>query len=461
MALPEDAVFISAQGVREDHVVKATFRLSVSFNGAKPASNVCIRINTPAFMYAMPSSISLNQVIGSRSTPTVVTVVLLANRSFVPSSLEVKVLATYTLSNGEPRVASHTFLAPLILACRLRPALKTNTHKLTLELSDTRNSFPLNELFKDFLSANQETSGGDLGDVLDASGGAMSLGFQFWTNSCSLIGDVDPAASASSGLGNATIIASKAGGRYRVQADSLALLGVVCSELVRRLSMRVREIGGSSSAPSDGKPKRFLPVGFPDNLPLDGYFSIIQDHYSTRQKCQEYLSQMNDLSHQYRMIEKRLLMRFKEKTPSPLGGLDVILKETFMGLTGLGDKVETSKAYLRKLSAEMESTSRLMALLAHLKFDTSPLEHAQLEAYLCPDLQHDGTEQGWEEVVDASLTYILRTSLAKNSKETAMVSTQMEPLDNVDKLTKHIGIVFDRLSKGARIVKLKVKEAIA
>ena len=63
-------------------------------------------------------------------------------------------------------------------------------------------------------------------------------------------------------------------------------------------------------------------------------------------------------------------------------------------------------------------------------------------------------ESGWEETVDAAMTHLLKTSLAKTAKEstgqTATATTLQMPADT-QKLKKHISMVCDRLSKGARL----------
>lgn len=120
----------------------------------------------------------------------------------------------------------------------------------------------------------------------------------------------------------------------------------------------------------------------------------------------------------------------------------------------LSSQVEASRQQRVALGFELTSASKLMALLSYLKFGLNPMEFELLEAYLCPELA-EGAEQGWEEVVDAALTYLLRTSLAKNAKDSVLISHQLEPLDDVDKLIKHVGMVFDRLGKGGRLIKLK------
>ena len=48
-----------------------------------------------------------------------------------------------------------------------------------------------------------------------------------------------------------------------------------------------------------------------------------------RVRINELTAQLNDVAHQYRMVEKRLLVRYKDRNPTPLGGLDALMKETY------------------------------------------------------------------------------------------------------------------------------------
>lgn len=92
----------------------------------------------------------------------------------------------------------------------------------------------------------------------------------------------------------------------------------------------------------------------------------------------------------------------------------------------VGDMVQGSQTRLKKLSGDLSCLSRIMALVATLKCGLSDPERVLLESYLCPDPQGGGgagggSDQGCEEAMDASLTYLLKTSLAKNAKENAII----------------------------------------
>ena len=59
--------------------------------------------------------------------------------------------------------------------------------------------------------------------------------------------------------------------------------------------------------------------------------------------------------------------------------------------------------------------------------------------------------QGWEERIDAAMTHLPRTSLAKTAKETTTVTAPLAMPADTSKLKKHITYVCDRLSKGAQL----------
>jgi hypothetical protein len=85
-----------------------------------------------------------------------------------------------------------------------------------------------------------------------------------------------------------------------------------------------------------------------------------------------------------------------------------------------------------------------MVLHASIKFGLSTADRALLTSYLCPTIpgghnadsssgdnsnNNDGgssssaaAAHGWEEVVDAAVTHLLRTSLSKHSKESASLA---------------------------------------
>jgi hypothetical protein len=63
--------------------------------------------------------------------------------------------------------------------------------------------------------------------------------------------------------------------------------------------------------------------------------AVCQAHFQARQNIAQLSAQLNDVAHQYRMVEKRLLVRYKDRNPTPMGGLDSLMKETYAKLLAL------------------------------------------------------------------------------------------------------------------------------
>lgn len=60
--------------------------------------------------------------------------------------------------------------------------------------------------------------------------------------------------------------------------------------------------------------------------------------------------------------------------------------------------------------------------------------------------------QGWQESVDAAVTHLLRTTLAKSSKDQTLNPQPLHIPEDTTKVKKHIALMCDKLGKGARLV---------
>lgn len=283
-------------------------------------------------------------------------------------------MASYQTASNEPRVAQHTITVPLLLACRPRPALKAAAHKITLDTLHP--ALPLSELFADFLSSAEEHM--DLGDIGigGTGGGASSLGFQLWASS---VQNTGAGVGAGTGIGAAphlqpavvSILVSKNTGRYRVQSDSLPALFLILSELERRLSKHIataEDISAaySSSSPSATSSSALSPskraVTCDDEYPLDEYFASIRLHFQLRGTLAEQLSMLNNSAHQFRMVQRRLLVRFKDRNPTPLLGLDTLMRESYSALLRISKPSLLNCSVLHYTALYCDSTLSCSAL---------------------------------------------------------------------------------------------------
>lgn len=323
---------------RDGQFVKVCVRLYLTHVGAQPATNVSLVVSCPSFVHAVPNNVILQRVAGgSKAEPTMVKVYMYALRASLPTGLDATVTATYTSSNGEPRVVSHTVALPLYLACRPAAPSKSALCKVILD-TEGHAAVPLTDLFADLLYAAQD-SGVDVNEVL-GSAATRAMGFQLFPPSVTNLSAARINSSSGSGASLSPVVSimvSKNSGRYLLQADSFPALQLIASELERRLNAKLAPVGGDANSNSNSSLLSAVSVArCADPIPTDDYFLAVGAHFATRQRLNELSSALNDCAHQYRLVEKRLLVRFKDKNPTPLGGLDLLLRETYDRIIKIG-----------------------------------------------------------------------------------------------------------------------------
>ncbi|CAM9770142.1 unnamed protein product, partial [Heterosigma akashiwo] len=392
---------------------------------------------------------------------------------------------------GEPRTAHCAFRLPLALAARLTPAVKTNTYKFTLDT----NRPPCQVCAPDGTSlccAEGDHGAGGVPTKADSAahkkvriahtrgashespaprqpflfaGGPARPSFK---TGCVSVRRPPPSpphrparvAGEDGAPLDVTVLVSKAAGRYRIQSASLAALWLVSDDLVRRLAAFYGRSGrklGSEQGPADScmmpaveSNTQPFAVEYTEPLPLQDFYTMIDHHLECRHTLLAKNSSLNDCAHQFRIIEKRLLVRFKDRNPAPLAALDVLMEETYKRLLELAGEVEAAQAALRRAANRLSCTARLILMLVRYRFGLDDTNFNILSANFCPEVV-DNPEQGWEELVDAAMTYLLRTALAKTQKETALLQPSVAMPADTAKLRKHISIVCDRLNKGHRL----------
>ncbi len=149
-----------------------------------------------------------------------------------------------------------------------------------------------------------------------------------------------------------TILVSKSAGRICVQSAEFGALYLICNELCERLS------------------HHHCDVSFQDSLPLHDYFSVLDDHFSVRKHLEVLRKDLADRTHQYRVIQKRLLMRFKDRAnPAPLANLDSLLTLTYESIVQIAETIEEAERALGVVSQHLQACSRLILLLIQYRFD--------------------------------------------------------------------------------------------
>jgi Bardet-Biedl syndrome 9 protein len=411
--------------VRQDYgMLQLTVKLFLTYTGAGSVSDVSVSLDLPESALTKDMSFNISSLKGGSATPMIMDITFYANAFVVPNSNVVKVSAMFLTASGEPRTAQCNIELPMFFFARLIPPVKEPLFKFKLDTN--KPPVLLATLFTDMIGV----LGNGEADIENTANYVLT--FRYWVedeNSAPL---------------NATILLSKNAGRYRVQSNYLPALWFVGNELCKRLQKYF------ASQVMDGGTDDFQMWYDEPSLPLQDFFVCIDDHFNCRVALNEKKSQLNDCAQQFRTIEKRLLVRFKDRNAVPLQQLDVIMAETYHRLMQLADDVGNTQIQLGTLANNLSCVTSLMLLLMKLKYKLNQPSFNMLQAHLSP-VVIDNEHQGWQESTDAAMTSLLRTVLAKKSADSGMVSqanTLEMPIDTV-KLKKHISIVADRLSKGA------------
>ncbi|XP_014804984.1 PREDICTED: protein PTHB1-like [Calidris pugnax] len=395
--------------VKAEAVPSVTVKVTVQsrVTAQKPSLAVCVQA---------PLAVTCDQFLFDDLEPdssetVVVSAFLKGNCS--PSELEGSCVVSYNTPTelnpeGIPKVAQCTFRLPLRLVCSPAQPSKAANHKLTIDTNKPPVSFLT--IFPDFVDPSSED------DQVNV------LGFQFSTSS------------------KTTLLASKTSQRYRIQSDQLEDLWLITKELILRLEEHFKKQNCKDFA-----------CTFSGSIPLQEYFELIDRHFELRLNAEKFQELLSERAVQFRAIERRLLTRFKDKTPAPLQHLDTLLEGTFREVIALADAAEENQANMFQAFTKLRSATHLMVTLISLWQKLSTDQVAILEATFLP-LAEDTPELGWEEAVDAAISYLLRTCLSKSSKEQALsLSSQLSMPKDTSRLKKNITLFCDRLAKGGRL----------
>ncbi|XP_060761669.1 protein PTHB1 isoform X3 [Neoarius graeffei] len=238
-----------------------------------------------------------------------------------------------------------------------------------------------------------------------------------------------------------TILASKTSQRYRIQSESFEDIWLVAKELVQRFERHFAKLGVKDFRNSFSGP-----------IPLAEYFETVDHHFELRVNAQKYQDLLSERAVQFRAIQRRLLTRFKDKTPAPLQNLDTLMEGTYRQVIALADAAEENRASLVQAFSRLRSATHLLILLVSLWQGLGIDQTAILEATLLPLLQ-DTPQLGWEECVDAAVSHLLRTCLSRSPKDQAisLSTSQLSMPKDTSRLKKHITLLCDRIGKGGRL----------
>ncbi|XP_053506907.1 protein PTHB1 isoform X1 [Ictalurus furcatus] len=390
-------------------VPSVTVKIKVSSRFAVQSAKMSVCVQPPLAVtqdqFALDSLGSGSQVVVAFSA--------FLNGHYTPADLTGDVAVSYSSPTelnpaGVPRVAQCKFVLPLCLVCCPTTASKNAKYKITVDTN--KPPINLSEAFPEFSGKPEDKEG-------------SALAFQFIAGS------------------RVTVLASKTSQRYRIQSESFEDIWLVAKELVQRFERHFAKLGVKDFRNSFSGP-----------IPLAEYFETVDHHFELRVNTQKYQDLLSERAVQFRAIQRRLLTRFKDKTPAPLQNLDTLMEGTYRQVIALADAAEENRACLVQAFSKLRSATHLLILLVSLWQGLGIDQTAILEATLLPLLQ-DTPQLGWEESVDAAVSHLLRTCLSRSPKDQAisLSTAQLSMPKDTSRLKKHITLLCDRIGKGGRL----------
>lgn len=181
-----------------------------------------------------------------------------------------------------------------------------------------------------------------------------------------------------------TILTAKSSQRYRLQSDDFPSLNIMVQEVMKRLQAYYSN-------------KESFKISYSTNLPITDVIKYIGGHFKISQNisnlevcCRPSPSQIHRfylqkelslLSDQFRLIQKRLIMKFKQKNPTSLSNLDVLLQDTYQDISNVMINLEKEKYDLNEAQIRLSSALELICTLLKLMDTDKDIEI--VEAALC------------------------------------------------------------------------------
>jgi Bardet-Biedl syndrome 9 protein len=399
-----DAPVLVKRGGRGAEKLTCTVQVHIKYNGTPVIENVSVAVDVQKPAVAEKRCFVISRLGGAHSNETIELSFSVEDNGHTPCDVNA-VVSVSCLVASEPRSVLHEIQLPTSLFLIPAPPTKSAQFKVMLATTCALVNFTL--LFKDMAAGNQSNITGTL------------AGFQL----CS--GDT------------VSIQAGKSKPRYRIVSDSFDGIWMVAKLLGERLQSHYESTDD-------------FQLHFEDQLPLSEYFRLIDDHFEQRVQIAALRKELDARAHQLRVVQKRLLIRFKDTTPQPLQHLDTLLGATYDDVLFFAERIKDAGLHLDGLASELIAGTQLMLMLMSFKFGLDDADMVILRSSFYPRHRQQQSH-GWQEAVEASLRFLLKTSLSKEPKDHPAIGTELALTPDTSKLKKYISQVCEKLMKGGRL----------
>ncbi|KAK2962383.1 putative BBS9 protein [Blattamonas nauphoetae] len=314
--------------------VKIQLKLPFPYLAIPPSS---LRAGSKASNLSPSLSVSLPPIkLTSQMAPLSLdfTVVVPSDTLFTSLNAMASIVYSDPFTNGV-RNSTCSFLLPLLSAYRPIPPIKGSNFKLTID--SNKPALAITTLFEDLQLSSDVTSQPSVLSFLSPSGH------------------------------DASILVSMNTGRYRVQSTTLDGLRVISEEL----QMRIRDHYAEDDENDEQEP---LLLTTSDPIPFGVVLPLIDAHFEIRQNLRETVNDMEKKANLLRAIEKRLLVRCKEKSVSNLSNMDVFFDQT---INEQRNNIYRASHLFEELSASsirLDNAMAVLTFIAELKLQLEGVE---------------------------------------------------------------------------------------
>lgn len=108
-----------------------------------------------------------------------------------------------------------------------------------------------------------------------------------------------------------------------------------------------------------------------DAPPITELHQALDDYEKNKNEIKNLEAELEKLSGLYRVIQKRLLLRFKDKNPAPLNNLDGLLNSTYYKIIAMANQIEQAQKEFNNSCLILSITLETLFLLLRIqaKFD--------------------------------------------------------------------------------------------
>lgn len=90
-----------------------------------------------------------------------------------------------------------------------------------------------------------------------------------------------------------------------------------------------------------------------EKVPTPALLEAIDKHFAYRHELRTMRKSLEDRTYQFRIIQKKLLNRFKDKNPSALNNLDFLLMHTYGQVIETGNQMEALKGQQAHVAVQL------------------------------------------------------------------------------------------------------------